>query len=210
MNRNLFFSTVLTLLACSFGAWARGPQGSASDWRLMLRDGWAIQSSAKVAENGEALSTAGFTPQGWYSTQAPSTVLAALVQNKVYPDPYFGMNLRLIPGTTYPIGANFSNMPMPEDSPFRVRWWYRNQFQMPAGFKGKTAWLHFDGINFRANICGISRNFGPCGFGSRTVGAVRMEVSASAISMIRVKCNSLTLVSSQGKYSYTVDSVLMT
>ena len=118
----------------------------------MLRDGWAIQSSAKVTAKGEELSRQTFVPQDWYSTQAPSTVLAALVENKVYPDPFFGMNLRLIPGTNYKIGENFSNQPMPEDSPFRVPWWYRNQFRVPASYKGKTVWLRFDGINFRANI----------------------------------------------------------
>jgi exo-1,4-beta-D-glucosaminidase len=150
MNRSEVL--VLAVLACSFGVGARGAQTSGPDSSLMLRDGWTIQSSAKVAEKGETLSTAGFTPQGWYSTQAPSTVLAALVENKVYPDPYFGMNLRSIPGTTYPIGQNFSNLPMPEDSPFRVPWWFRNQFPVPASYKGKTVWLHFDGINFRANI----------------------------------------------------------
>jgi exo-1,4-beta-D-glucosaminidase len=152
MNRHEVLWTVFTALACSFNAGATGAQSAGPDSWLILRDGWTIQSSAKVAEKGEKLSTVSFTPQGWYSTQAPSTVMAALVENKVYPDPYFGMNLRLIPGTTYKIGENFSNLPMPEDSPFRIPWWYRNQFRMPASYKGKTAWLHFDGINFRANI----------------------------------------------------------
>ncbi len=35
------------------------------------------------------------------------------------------MNVRDIPGTEYEIAANFSLMEMPEDSPFRVPWWYR-------------------------------------------------------------------------------------
>ena len=151
MNRNEVL-VVLALLFCSSGAGLKGAQSSERDLTLTLRDGWALQSSAKVAEKGEKLSTAGFATQGWYFTQTPSTVLAALVENKVYPDPYFGMNLRLIPGTTYKVGENFSNLPMPEDSPFRVPWWYRNQFRVPPSYKGKTVWLHFDGINFRANI----------------------------------------------------------
>jgi len=152
MNRNQVLWTAMALLACSLGGWARGTQSSGPESRLMLRDGWTIQSSAKVTAKGEELSTASFAPQRWYSTQTPSTVLAALVENKVYPDPYFGMNLRLIPGAAYKIGENFSNLPMPEDSPFRVSWWYRNQFRVPASYKGKTVWLHFDGINFRVNI----------------------------------------------------------
>ncbi|MGD0920582.1 MAG: sugar-binding domain-containing protein [Terriglobia bacterium] len=131
-------------------AWASGDPVTSS--MLNLREGWAIQSSAKVQEKGEVLSTTKFTPTGWYSTGVPATVLAALVANKVYPDPYFGMNLRSIPGTSYPIGQNFSPRPMPPDSPFRVSWWYRTEFRLPAEFQGKTLWLHFGGINFRANI----------------------------------------------------------
>ena len=120
--------------------------------RLNLQDGWAIQSSVKVQEKGEVLSTTKFTPTGWYSTGVPATVLAALVATKVYPDPYFGMNLRSIPGTSYPIGQNFSNRTMPPDSPFRVSWWYRTEFRLPAEYQGKTLWLHLGGVNFRANI----------------------------------------------------------
>src|SRR6267142_527284 len=41
---------------------------------------------------------------------------------------------------------------MPEDSPFRVNWCYRTQLRIPASYHGQNIWLHFDGINFRANI----------------------------------------------------------
>jgi exo-1,4-beta-D-glucosaminidase len=152
MNRNHLVWAVVPLLVCGLGGWGKGRVGSAKDSKLTLHDGWTLQSSAQVPEKGETLSTAGFTPQGWYSIQVPSTVLAALVENKVYPDPYFGMNLRSIPGTSYPIGQNFSRLPMPEDSPFRVGWWYRTQFSLPPSYKGKNVWLQFDGINFRADV----------------------------------------------------------
>ena len=48
--------------------------------------------------------------------------------------------------------GKFLLLPMPEDSPFRVSWWYRTEFHLPAGYHGRKIWLHFDGINFRANI----------------------------------------------------------
>ena len=51
----------------------------------------------------------------------------------MYKDIFFGMNLRSIPGTTYPIGENFSKLPMPADSPYRCGWWYRTQFDVPGG-----------------------------------------------------------------------------
>ncbi len=120
--------------------------------RLWLRDGWLIESSEVARESGKALSTARYKPAGWYNARVPSTVVAALVANGVFADPYFGTNLRAIPGTTYPIGENFSNIAMPPGSPFRTPWWCRTEFRLPESFRGKTIWLHFDGINYRANI----------------------------------------------------------
>ena len=126
--------------------------GNGSPLRLNLANGWSLQSSARVPQQGSAISKESFKPSGWYETDVPATVLAALVKNNVYRHPYFGMNLRSIPGTTYPIGQNFSNLPMPAGSPFKVPWWYRTSFRLPACFAGKQIWLHFGGINYRASI----------------------------------------------------------
>ena len=118
-----------------------------------LHDGWQLQSACKLQATGEAISSDGFAPEGWLKTAVPSTVLAAQAGAGVYPDPYFGMNLRQIPGTTYPIGAVFANLPMPQDSPYRCGWWYRSEFMTPAGTKeGGRQWLHFGGINYRGDI----------------------------------------------------------
>ncbi len=118
---------------------------------IMLNQGWQIQSSARVTAGGEAISTAAFETEGWHPATMPSTVLGALVHNKVYPDPYFGMNLRSVPGTTYRIGTNFSKQSMTADSPFKVSWWFRKQFTV-AQDPGEQVWLNFDGINYKANI----------------------------------------------------------
>jgi exo-1,4-beta-D-glucosaminidase len=126
---------------------ARHTEGS-----LSLREGWALQSSGKVDEKGETLSSPSFQPKGWYAVTVPTTVVGALVEHKVYPDPFFGTNLRSFPGVSYAIGTNFSNVPMQQDSPFIIPWWYRKEFVLPAGFKGKSIWLNFRGINYRANI----------------------------------------------------------
>jgi len=118
----------------------------------VLRDNWFIQPSADVQAHGEAISSVGFSTRGWYPATLPSTVLSALVEDKVYPDPYTGTNLRSIPGTTYPIFEDFSNIPMPPGSPFKQSWWYRTEFKLPPEYDGKTVWLGFDGINYRANV----------------------------------------------------------
>ena len=124
----------------------------AANERVLLHDGWMLQSSCKVAAKGAQISLPGFGTDGWHATTVPSTVVAALVEDKTFPDPYFGENLRSIPGATYPIGKMFSVRPMPKDSPFRCSWWYRTEFRAPDGLEGQRVWLNFAGINNRANI----------------------------------------------------------
>src|ERR1700733_13201637 len=84
---------------------------------MVLRENWSLQQSTDVRENGEALSTPGFRARNWYRAIVPTTVFSALVANHVYPDPYFGMNLRSASGVSYPISTNFSNTDMPPESP---------------------------------------------------------------------------------------------
>src|SRR6202047_2013292 len=62
------------------------------------------------------------------------------------------MNLRQFDGVTYPNGGNFSNIAMQPDSPYAVAWWYRKQFAAPATLSGRTVWLNFTGINYRAHV----------------------------------------------------------
>jgi exo-1,4-beta-D-glucosaminidase len=120
--------------------------------KLILRDHWTLQTSVKVEAKGETISSPTFVPKGWHDATVPTTVVAALVKDKTLPDPFFATNLRQFPGVTYPIGGNFSNIPMQTDSPYAVSWWYRKQFAAPATYAGKTVWLNFRGINYRANI----------------------------------------------------------
>ena len=118
-----------------------------------LHEDWRLQSACKVQATGEAIASRGFSVEGWLKASVPSTVLAAQVAAGTIPDPYFGDNLRQIAGTGYPIGTNFSNQPMPADSPYRCGWWYRKEFTLPAsGAPDGRLWLHFGGINYRGEI----------------------------------------------------------
>ncbi len=137
--------------ACLLAALAAVPQLPAATV-TPLHDGWRLQSACKLNADGDKISAAGFSTAGWISTSVPSTVLAAQVAAGVFPDPYFGDNLRKIPGTSYPIGENFENLPMPADSPYHCGWWYRDEFSVPASASGRHYWLHFGGINYRADI----------------------------------------------------------
>ncbi len=142
---------IASLLAVAAPTLSANPDNNTAG-KVYPQSGWALQSSCQFSATGDQISTAGFKTAGWHSADVPSTVVAALVADKTYPDPYYAMNLRDIPGTTYPIGKNFSLLPMPKDSPFRCSWWYRTEFKLPENFHDRHVWLHFGGINNRANI----------------------------------------------------------
>jgi len=143
---------LIFLMAMSGSLAAQSTNDRNAAGRLLLKQGWRIQSSAAVKEDGGAISTPGYKAAGWFPATIPSTVVGALVEDKVYPDPFYGMNLRLMPGCGYPVGGNFANLPMPDDSPYNKSWWYRTEFQIPAADSGRRLWLHFDGINYSANV----------------------------------------------------------
>jgi len=116
-----------------------------------LHEGWRLQSACKLEASGDAISQTEFHPEDWLKTAVPSTVLAAQFAGGQVPDPYFGLNLRQIPGTDYPIGKIFANLPMAETSPYRCGWWYRTEFSTAVA-KGERVWLHFAGLNYRGEI----------------------------------------------------------
>jgi exo-1,4-beta-D-glucosaminidase len=118
-----------------------------TDSKILLRDNWAISSSSGMNENGSAVSDASYTAEKWYPATVPSTVFGTLVENKVYPDPYYGTNIESVPGYT-----KERDRKQPADSPFAVPWWYRTVFSLPAEMKGKNIWINFHSINYQANI----------------------------------------------------------
>ena len=106
-----------------------------NDGRLKLSDGWHLQASAKLKDKGKQLSLPGYADADWHPTSVPSTVLAALVKDGVYPDPYHGNNFNSIPA-----------------APFARSYWYRTEFSPPATDDGQAEWLNLDGINYKANV----------------------------------------------------------
>jgi beta-mannosidase len=96
---------------------------------------WQMQDSAKVQAEGPLVSTAAFQPKDWYAATVPGTVLTTLVNNRVYPEPLYGENMRAIP-----------------ESLNKTSYWYRTAFIVPAANKGRRTWLHFAGVNYKAKI----------------------------------------------------------
>jgi exo-1,4-beta-D-glucosaminidase len=139
------------LISMSFFALLTQGRGQTRN-RVDLRENWFLQSSRRVGAPAEVLSTSQFSPDHWYKTTVPSTVLAAQVADGEFKDIYFGDNLRKLPGMDYPVGELFANQDIPSGSPYACSWWYRTEFQLPQDFRGRRVWLHFNGINYKANI----------------------------------------------------------
>ncbi len=144
---------ICLVLAASLGSVAQtGNPPAPATPQFSLDKGWAIQSSSKVNQAGEVVSSKEFKPENWIPTKVPSTVVAAQVAAGQFPDPFLGTNLRQLPGMTYKIGDVFNLRPMDPQSPYATSWWYRTTFRVPAVFAGKQVALHFKGINNHANI----------------------------------------------------------
>ena len=67
--RLLVLIAVLLLAGC--GRVARRAAAKSSDPKFSLNDGWALQSSAKVSEKGEAIATPAFQPKDWIKANVP-------------------------------------------------------------------------------------------------------------------------------------------
>ncbi|HYK43795.1 MAG TPA: glycoside hydrolase family 2 TIM barrel-domain containing protein [Parafilimonas sp.] len=116
-----------------------------------------MQSSAAISDDGTVLSTTNYRSNNyWFPVKVPCTVLTGLVANKVYPDPYIGMNNMLIPDASDSFNheyhlEKYSYLPG-EPNPWKKPYWYRTTFSVPATDKGKFFQLIFKGINYRAEV----------------------------------------------------------
>jgi exo-1,4-beta-D-glucosaminidase len=120
--------------------------------RIPLQSNWRMESSCKLSTKGDAISQAGFDDAKWHAAIVPGTIVGSLVGDKSLPDPNFGMNLKSFPGAFTDNKRQAANLDMPADSPFRCSFWFRTEFSAPADSASRLLWLHFLGINYRANI----------------------------------------------------------
>ncbi|MCC8144998.1 MAG: glycoside hydrolase family 2 [Bacteroidales bacterium] len=106
-----------------------------SDSEWIISDGWELASSTQVIENNKSIFDPEFDTSDWLNATVPGTVLTTLVEQGIYPDPYFGLNNLAIPDTLC-----------------RMEWWYRSVFEIPDSLKENTLRLLFNGINYRAEV----------------------------------------------------------
>lgn len=104
---------------------------------------WQMYKADEIKDPAEKISRPGYQSGEWMSAIVPGTVLNSLVHNKVYPEPYYGLNNKLdkdiIPDLAK-VGREF------------YTYWFRTEFNIPESYKDKIVWLQVDGINYRAEI----------------------------------------------------------
>src|SRR6266853_2249508 len=153
MLRRFLLTALLGCTLSALSSFADTPESVTRPSRSMeLLRGWEIQSSCEAKHPGEQISQVGYATAGWHKTTVPNTVVGTLVDDKSYPDPMVGSNLKSFPGMNYSSATFFANQDMPEGSPFKCSWWWRNEFVLPAAFANNNVSIHFPVINYRANV----------------------------------------------------------
>ena len=148
----VFTALVINYLLCPVDALSQA--GSVKQVKLSKFD---LQSSTLIQASGEELSTTEYKSNVyWFPVRVPSTVLTGLVANKVYPDPYSGMNNMLIPDASDEFNKKYNleqYSQLPNNSnPWKKPYWYRTVFKVPASDNGCHFQLIFKGINYRAAV----------------------------------------------------------
>lgn len=155
MKQKRHLASVLLVLICLgayFVPYAFPQPGSPASGNSLKIEGWSLQTSARVNETGETLSIPDSRIINWHAAVVPGTIVASLANDNIIPDPNYGVNLRNLIGPKFDSNKEQNDLLMDMESPFAVPWWYRTEFTAPESFKGKTVWLHFGGINYRADI----------------------------------------------------------
>ena len=96
---------------------------------------WRLQRASEVNASGEEISTPEFKPENWIVATVPGTVLSSYKNIGAIADPNYADNQLQV-----------------SESFFWSNFWYRDEFEVPEGFKQDRLFLNFDGINWKANV----------------------------------------------------------
>lgn len=125
--------------------------GNASEDRIWLdselmhrgNSEWKMMKASELNMPAKEISQPGLSTAAWLPAIVPGTVLNSLVYNKVYPEPYYGVNNKLESGLIPDISKTGREF---------YTYWFRTEFALPESLKGKTVWMQLDGINYRAEV----------------------------------------------------------
>lgn len=107
--------------------------------KTLIHSDWYARKANEVKMDGNRLSAVPLDKIGWLPARVPGTVLTTLLENGLYPAPEFGLNNNLIPDI-HEVGNDF------------YTYWFTRQFTINDLPEGRTVWLNFRGINYKAEI----------------------------------------------------------
>lgn len=115
------------------------PSGTEAQDRTELQGEWKCKNIGEVAADGLEISDPEFSVEGWLPAVVPGTVLTTLLENKMVPDPFYGMNNEKI-ADIYKTGVQ------------HYTYWFVYDFDKYDMAKGEELWLHFRGVNYGCDI----------------------------------------------------------
>ncbi len=106
--------------------------------RYELNSGWQCAGINTVKDKGEIISIPSYNTAGWLQATVPGTVLTTLLNNKLVPDPFYGMNNKNIPDVYYTGNDHYT-------------YWFVKNFTETAR-AGEQVWLQLRGVNYKCNV----------------------------------------------------------
>ncbi|HUZ61665.1 MAG TPA: glycoside hydrolase family 2 TIM barrel-domain containing protein [Hanamia sp.] len=104
-----------------------------------LNSGWQCINIKDINNGGEKISQPSFSLKGFMPATVPGTVLTTLLNNKMVPDPFYGMNNEKIPDI-YNTGRDY------------YTYWFVKDFTEKLTNAEEQVWLHFRGINYSCDV----------------------------------------------------------
>lgn len=103
-----------------------------------LNKGWFCKNIKETPVDGRTLSLSSYTLENWLPATVPGTVLTTLLDNKLVPDPFYGMNNEKIKDIYY-TGNDF------------YTYWFIRDFKEKAN-AGEQVWLQLRGVNYKCFV----------------------------------------------------------
>ena len=104
-----------------------------------LNTGWRCQKASDVSAGGDKISTNNFDLNSWQNATVPGTVLTTQLNNKQVPDPFYGMNNKLIPDI-YKTG------------PAYYTYWFVKEFKENIPQGNNQVYLILRGVNYSYDV----------------------------------------------------------
>jgi len=104
-----------------------------------LNSGWVCAPISTTPQQGTEISLTTFKLNNWLPATVPGTVLTTLLNNKLIPDPFYGMNNKYIPDI-FETGRDF------------YTYWFVKDFKEIVANKNEQVWLNFRGINYSCDV----------------------------------------------------------